>query len=48
MILDAIVCIALIAAVLGQEAKSDGMGGLGGGAETVFSSKPSSSPSSPS
>lgn len=39
MILDAIVCIALIAAVLGQEAKSDGMGGLGGGAETVFSSK---------
>ena len=39
MILDAIVCIALIAAVLGQEAMSDGMGGLGGGAETVFSSK---------
>ena len=31
MILDALVCIALIAAVLGQEAKSDGMGGLGGG-----------------
>lgn len=39
MILDALICIALIAAVLGQEAKSDGMGGLGGGADTVFSSK---------
>ena len=39
MILDALVCIELIAAVLGHEAKSDGMGGLGGGADTVFSSK---------
>ena len=39
MVLDALVCIGLIAAVLGQEAKSDGMGGLGGGADTVFSSK---------
>ena len=39
MILDALVAIDLIASVLGQEAKSDGMGGLGGGADTVFSSK---------
>jgi preprotein translocase subunit SecG len=39
MVLDAIVCIALIAAVLGQEAKSEGMAGMGGGADTVFSSK---------
>ena len=36
MILDAIVCIILIASILGQEAKSSGMGG---GADTVFSSK---------
>ena len=36
MILDAIVAIILIASVLGQEAKSAGMGG---GADTVFSSK---------
>ena len=41
MILDALVAIVLIASVLGQEAKSDGMGGLGGGADTVFSSKAS-------
>ena len=41
MILDAIVCIILIASILGQEAKSAGMGmgGMGGGADTVFSSK---------
>ena len=39
MVLDAIVCIALIAAVLGQEAKSEGMAGMGGAADTVFSSK---------
>lgn len=39
MIVDAIVCICLIAAVLGQEAKSGGMGGLSGGVDTVFSSK---------
>ena len=39
MILDALIAIVLIAAVLGQEATSDGMGGLGGGADTVFSSK---------
>ena len=31
--------IALIASVLGQEAKSAGMGGMGGGADTVFSGK---------
>mgnify|MGYP000375296398 FL=1 len=30
MILDAIVCIILIASILGQEAKSAGMGGMGG------------------
>ena len=34
MILDAIVCIILIASILGQEAKSAGMGGMGGGADT--------------
>ena len=39
MILDAIVCLVLIASVLGQEAKSDGMGGLAGGGDTVFSSR---------
>ena len=39
MILDALVCIALIAAVLGQEAKSDGMGGLGGGGNIKYTSK---------
>lgn len=39
MVLDALVSIGLIASILGQEAKSDGMGGLGGGADTVFSSK---------
>lgn len=39
MILDALVAIILIASVLGQEAKSSGMGGMGGGADTVFSSK---------
>lgn len=39
MIIDALVAIALIAAVLGQEAKSAGMGGMGGGADTVFSGK---------
>ncbi|ERL03964.1 preprotein translocase subunit SecG [Mitsuokella sp. oral taxon 131] len=39
MVLDAIVCIGLIASVLGQEAKSAGMGGMGGDADTVFSSK---------
>lgn len=39
MILDALVAIALIAAILGQEAKSSGMGGMDGGGDTVFSSK---------
>ncbi len=39
MVVDAVVAIALIAAVLGQEAKSGGMGGLDGGADAVFSGK---------
>lgn len=39
MIFDAIVAIILIASVLGQEAKSAGMGGLSGEQDTVFSSK---------
>ena len=39
MVLDALVALVLIASVLGQEAKSDGMGGLAGGSDTVFSSK---------
>ena len=39
MVLDAIVAITLIASVLGQEAKSAGMGGLDGGGDTVFSGK---------
>ena len=39
MILDALVCIVLIASILGQEAKSAGMGGMDGGTDTVFSSK---------
>ena len=39
MVFDAIISIILIAAVLGQEPKSSGMCGFGGGADTVFSSK---------
>ena len=39
MVIDALVAIALIAAILGQEAKSAGMGGMDGGADTVFSGK---------
>ena len=39
MILDAIISIALIAVILGQEAKSGGMGGMDGGSDTVFSGK---------
>lgn len=39
MVFDALVAIVLIAAVLGQEAKSAGMGGIGGAGDTVFSSK---------
>ena len=37
MVLDAIISIGLIAAVLGQEAKSGGMGGMDGGSDAVFS-----------
>ncbi len=37
MVLDAFVAIVLIAAVLGQEPKSAGMGGMDGGGNTVFS-----------
>lgn len=37
MVLDAIVSIALILAVLGQEAKSGGMGGMDGSSDAVFS-----------
>ena len=39
MVLDAVVAIVLIASILGQEAKSAGMGGMGGGADTVVSRK---------
>ena len=39
MVFDALVAIVLIAAILGQEANSAGMGGIGGGADTVFSGK---------
>lgn len=39
MILDAIISIALIAVILGQEAKSSGMGGMDGGSDAVFSGK---------
>lgn len=39
MILDAIISVALILAILGQEAKSGGMGGMDGGSDTVFSGK---------
>ena len=39
MVLDAIVSLALIGAVLGQEAKSAGMGGMDGGGDTVFTGK---------
>jgi len=39
MVVDAVVAVALIASVLGQEAKSGGMGGLDGGADAVFSGK---------
>ncbi|MBR2179108.1 MAG: preprotein translocase subunit SecG [Selenomonadaceae bacterium] len=39
MVLDAIVAIGLVAAVLGQEPKSAGMGGMDGGGDTVFSGK---------
>lgn len=39
MVLDAVVAIALIVAVIAQEPKSAGMGGFGGGDDTVFSGK---------
>lgn len=40
MVVDALVAVALIAAVLGQEPKSAGMGGtVDGSANTVFSSR---------
>ncbi len=39
MVLDAIISVALIAAVLGQEAKSGGMGGMDGSSDAVFSGK---------
>ena len=39
MVLDAIVAIVLVAAILGQEPKSAGMGGMDGGGDTVFSGK---------
>ena len=39
MVLDAIISIALILVILGQEAKSGGMGGMDGGSDTVFSGK---------
>ncbi|MCR5833196.1 MAG: preprotein translocase subunit SecG [Selenomonadaceae bacterium] len=39
MVLDAIVSIALILVILGQEAKSGGMGGMDGGSDAVFSGK---------
>lgn len=39
MVLDAVVAIVLIASVLGQEAKSGGMGGMDGGGDTVFTGK---------
>ena len=37
MVLDAVISIGLIGAILGQEAKSGGMGGMDGGSDTVFS-----------
>ena len=39
MVLDAIISIALIAVILGQEAKAGGMGGMDGGSDAVFSGK---------
>lgn len=39
MVLDAVISIALILVILGQEAKSGGMGGMDGGSDAVFSGK---------
>lgn len=37
MVVDAIISLGLIAAILGQEAKSGGMGGMDGSSDAVFS-----------
>lgn len=39
MVLDAIISVGLIAAILGQEAKTGSMGGMDGNSDAVFSSK---------
>ncbi len=39
MVIDALVAISLVLAILGQEPKSAGMGGMDGGTDTVFSGK---------
>ena len=39
MVVDAIISVALIGAILGQEAKSGGMGGMDGNSDAVFSGK---------
>lgn len=39
MVLDAVISIALIAVILGQEAKSGGMGGMDGSSDAVFTGK---------
>ncbi|MBE8955400.1 MAG: preprotein translocase subunit SecG [Quinella sp. 2Q5] len=39
MVLDALISIALVLVILGQEAKSGGMGGMDGGSDAVFSGK---------
>ncbi|MEG0798705.1 MAG: preprotein translocase subunit SecG [Acidaminococcaceae bacterium] len=39
MVLDVIVCIALIATVLMQSGKSSGLGSIGGGGEALFGGK---------
>ncbi len=39
MVIDALISIGLIAAILGQEAKSGGMGGMDGSSDAVFSSQ---------
>lgn len=37
MVLDALISVGLIAAVLGQEAKAGGLGGMDGSSDAVFS-----------
>lgn len=39
MVLDAVISLALIAVVLGQEPKSGGLGGMDGSSDAIFSSK---------